>query len=310
MRESTLVILAAGMGSRYGGLKQLDPVGAGGEIIMDYSVYDAIKAGFSKVVFLIRKSMEREFREKILPGIEDKIECAVAFQEMDAFLPKNFVIPEERTKPWGTAHALLCCRKEIDGPFAMINADDFYGEHAFTEIKSALDRMDENKRPMEFFMVGYLLGNTVTDKGKVARGVCAHDGKFLKSIDERTYIVKTPEGPAYSTDGGKTLIHLSGDNLVSMNFWGFGSGFLNEIEKRIPAFFNETIRQNPNEEFYVPALVGELLKENLCTVEVLETHDKWYGVTYREDKPGVEAGIKSLTDLGKYPEKLWEKNNA
>lgn len=310
MKGPTLVILAAGMGSRYGGLKQLDPVGVGGEIIMDFSVYDAIRAGFSKVVFLIRKSMEQEFRERILPGVEDKIECALAFQEMDAFLPEGFKIPEDRTKPWGTAHALLCCREEINGPFAMINADDFYGEQAFREIKNALDRMDINKSPMEFFMVGYLLGNTVTDKGKVARGVCVRNGKFLQSIVERTYIVKTPQGPAYSTDGGKTLIHLSEDNLVSMNFWGFGPRFLDEIEKRMPAFFNETIAQTPNEEFYVPTLVGELLKEKLCTVEVLETHDKWYGVTYREDKPGVEAGIKALADSGKYPDKLWGSRNG
>lgn len=309
MKGPTLVILAAGMGSRYGGLKQLDPVGVSGEIIMDYSVYDAIRAGFSKVIFLIRKSMEQDFREKILPGIEDKIECALSFQEMDAFLPENYKIPEERKKPWGTAHALLCCKDEIDGPFAMINADDFYGKQAFKEIKEALDKMNTEKRPMEFFMVGYLLGNTVTDKGKVARGVCVRDGKFLNSIVERKYVVKTPEGPAYSTDEGKTLIHLSDDNLVSMNFWGFGPGFLEEIEKRLPAFFNDFIPQNPKEEFYVPTLVGELLAENLCTVEVLETQDKWYGVTYKEDKPFVEAGIRALVNAGKYPEKLWESRN-
>ena len=213
MKGPTLVILAAGMGSRYGGLKQLDPVGVSGEIIMDYSVYDAIRAGFSKVIFLIRRSMEEDFRKKILPGIEDNIECALSFQEMDAFLPENYKIPEERKKPWGTAHALLCCKDEIDGPFAMINADDFYGKQAFKEIKEALDKMNTEKRPMEFFMVGYLLGNTVTDKGKVARGVCVRDGKFLNSIVERKYVVKTPEGPAYSTDEGKTLIHLSDDNL-------------------------------------------------------------------------------------------------
>lgn len=309
MKGPTLVILAAGMGSRYGGLKQLDPVGPGGEIIMDYSVYDAIRAGFSKVVFLIRRSMEQDFREKILPGFEDKIECALAFQDMDAFLPEGFEIPAERKKPWGTAHALLCCKDELEGPFAMINADDFYGEQAFRKIKEGLDGMDTDKRPHEFFMVGYLLGNTVTDNGKVARGVCVRSGDMLESIVERTYIVKTPEGPAYSDDGGETLVRLGADNLVSMNFWGFGVGFLDEIKKRISAFFTEVIPQNPNEEFYVPTLVGELLKEKLCAVEVLETKDKWYGVTYKEDKPGVVAGIEALIRAGRYPEKLRESKN-
>lgn len=305
MNEPTLMILAAGMGSRYGGLKQIDPMGHHGEIIMDYSIYDAKRAGFKKVVFLIAPWMREEFDEVIGKRVSQQIETAYAYQEFDKYLPEGFVIPEGRKKPWGTGHAVLCCREVVDGPFAMINADDYYGPSAFQQIYDELKNVDVNARPMRFAMVGYMLGNTVTDKGKVARGLCQTEDGMLRSIIERTYVVKTPDGPAYSLDGGETLTHVPADSPVSMNFWGFTPALFDELARRFPLFLNNALKANPNDEIYIPNIVGEMLREDLCSVKVLQSHDKWYGVTYKEDKPGVMDAITGLINAGVYPENLW-----
>lgn len=305
MTEPTLVVLAAGLSSRYGSLKQIDPIGRHGEIIIDYSVFDAVRAGFKRVVFLIAPWMYDEFEEAIARRVSRHVEIAYAFQTNEKFLPEGFEIPPGRKKPWGTAHALLCCREVLDGPFAMINADDYYGPQAFRDIYSALSSVDCSARPMRFCMAGYRLGNTLTDSGKVSRGICVSERGMLRSIVERTYVVRTPDGPAYSTDGGKTLVPVPADSVVSMNFWGFTPDILCEIERRFPVFLREKLPLNAQDEMYVPNLVGELLREGLCSVRVLESGDVWHGMTYREDKPDVVRAISELTDSGLYPEKLW-----
>ncbi len=305
MKEPTLVVLAAGMGSRYGGLKQIDPVGKNGEIIIDYSVYDALRAGFKKVVFLIRESMREDIERIIGRHVAQHAEVRYVYQEFEKFLPEGFVIPEGRTKPWGTGHAILCCRDVVDGPFAMINSDDYYGPHAFQQIYEALCAMDDDT--LDFAMVGYRLGNTLTDHGKVARGVCEAEDGQLRSIVERTYVVKTPEGPKYSTDGGKTLVPVPEDSTVSMNFWGFTSRIFDELETRFPLWLSTTLQENPTgEEMYIPNVVGQLLREGLATVRVMRSEDRWYGVTYKEDKPAVQQAMSALVEQGLYPERLWE----
>ena len=304
MSEPTLVVLAAGMGSRYGGLKQIDPMGPNGELIIDYSIYDAVRAGFKKVVFLIREWMREDFDQVIGKRISEKVSTAYAYQELERFLPEGYVMPEGRTKPWGTGHALLCCRDVVDGPFAMINSDDYYGPSAYRKIYDYLKNVDETSR--DFSMVGYLLGNTVTDHGKVARGLCNTQKNILKNVVERTYVVKTPTGPAYSLDGGKTLNPVAGDSVVSMNFWGFTPRLFDVLDKRFPEFLNTTIRENPADELFVPNVVGELLTQEQCTVRVMKSEDKWYGVTYHDDKPMVQKAFADLIAAGVYPEKLWD----
>lgn len=306
MSEPTLVVLAAGMGSRYGGLKQIDPVGRHGEIIMDYSIYDALRAGFKRVVILISRQLKEDFDSVIGHRLAGQAELHYAYQDMERFLPAGFVIPEGRKKPWGTAHAVLCCRDVLDGPFAMVNADDYYGPSAFRKMYGALCRADGNAAPMDFSMVGYRLGNTLTEHGKVARGLCMTEGDKLTSIVERTYVVKTPDGPAYSTDGGKTLVPVPADSPVSMNFFGFTPAVFGELERRFPVFLAQTLPGNPTgEEMYIPNVVGDLLHEGLAQVRVMHSEDRWYGVTYKEDKPSVMAAISGLIDEGRYPEKLW-----
>lgn len=307
MCEPALVVLAAGMGSRYGGLKQIDPIGPGGQIIIDYSIYDAYRAGFRKVVFLIRDWMREDFEQIIGRKVARRMEVAYACQEQGKFLPPDFSIPEGREKPWGTAHAVLCCRDVVDGPFAMINADDYYGPSAFRDIYEMLKKADCGASPMDFSMVGYILGNTLTDNGKVARGVCQTDGDRLKSIVERKYVVKTPDGPKYSLDDGKTFSPLPADSTVSMNFWGFTPAIFGEIERRFPKFLNTDLLKNPKtEEMYIPNVVGDLLREGLATVKVMQSTDKWYGVTYKADKPDVERAVAGFIKGGIYPENLWD----
>lgn len=307
MGEPALVVLAAGMGSRYGGLKQIDPVGPCGQIIIEYSIYDAYRAGFRKVIFLIRDWMRKDFEQIIGRKLEGRMSVSYAYQEFGRFLPQGFEIPEGRVKPWGTAHAVLCCRDFIDGPFAMINADDYYGPSAFRDMYGALMAADEKAEPMDFAMAGYVLGNTLTDNGKVARGVCRAAGDRLESIVERKYIVKTPEGPEYSLDDGKTFFPLSPDSTVSMNFWGFTPAIFPELERRFPVFLETELKKNPlTEEMYIPNVVGQLLEEGRATVKVMRSGDKWYGVTYREDKPDVEGAIAGFIKSGLYPEKLWD----
>ncbi len=306
MKKPVLIIMAAGMGSRYGGLKQIDPVDQDGHIIMDFSIYDAVKAGFEKVIFIIKKENEQDFRETIGDRMAQRIEVEYVFQDIAA-LPDGFAVPEGRVKPWGTAHAVLSCLSVVDGPFAVINADDYYGQQAFQMIYDYLASHEDTDR-YQYTMVGYLLENTLTENGHVARGVCETnaDGK-LTEITERVRIEKRADGPAYTEDDGATWTPLAGDTVVSMNMWGFTNSMLPEIRDRFAAFLSENLSKNPLKcEYFLPFVVDELIREDKAEVTVLKSKDRWYGVTYREDKPVVVAAIQSLKDQGLYPQKLWE----
>lgn len=305
MSKPTLVVMAAGMGSRYGGLKQIDPIDNHGNLIIDFSIYDAVKAGFSKVVFVIKKAIEADFKASIGDRISKYIDVEYVYQELDK-LPEGYEIPEGRTKPWGTAHAILCCKDVVDGPFAVINSDDYYGPTAYKLVYDHLVKEDKNDK-YGIALIGYILRNTLTDNGSVARGICqVEDGKLVK-IDERTQIEMDGNDARYTEDGGETYTALSGDSVASMNMWGFNNCFLDELEKRFPIFLNTTAKENPlKSEFFLPITVDDMLKDNLASVDVYTAPDKWYGVTYAEDKPRVSAGIQSLKDKGVYPDKLWK----
>ena len=304
MQKPALVVMAAGMGSRYGGLKQIDPVGRHGEIIMDYSLYDALEAGFEKVVFIINRRIEKDFYDVVGRRAEKHMEVRYVFQQPDAMLPVGFTVPEGREKPWGTAHALLCCKNDVNEPFAAINADDYYGKSAFSVLYDYLKNAKDGDKA-DFSMVGYLAKNTLTEHGSVARGVCEVDKKGeLVNIVERLKIFKTPEGPAYTEDDGKTFVHFPEDNLVSMNFFGFTPALFPALEARFPAFLTEAIEKNPLKgEFLIPQEVGRMLQAGKASVRVLSSPDRWYGVTYREDKPEVMQALNDLTDAGAYPDK-------
>lgn len=307
MKKPVLVIMAAGMGSRYGGLKQIDPVDEQGHIIMDFSLFDAKRAGFEKVVFIIKKENEEDFKAAVGDRMSKHMEVAYAFQDLSN-IPEGFEVPEGRVKPWGTAHAVLSCMDEIDGPFAVINADDYYGSHAFQEIYDYLSTHEDDDK-YRYAMVGYLLKNTVTDNGHVARGLCDinEDGELVK-ITERTRIEKRDGGIAFSEDDGETWIQVPEDTLVSMNMWGFTRSILDEIKAGFPAFLEEGLGKNPMKcEYFLPAVVSDLLGKEKATVAVLSSGDKWYGVTYKEDKPVVVEAIRNLKASGLYPEKLWEE---
>ena len=308
MREPILVIMAAGMGSRYGGLKQIDPVDPQGHIIMDFSIYDAMKAGFKKIVFVIKKEIEEDFKRAIGRRIEKIAEVHYVYQQLDMIPAGVIEIPADRVKPWGTGHAILCCKEVLDAPFAVINADDFYGRDAFVQLFNFLKNTKEEK-PMNIAMIGYILENTLTENGHVARGVCrVNEAGYLEKIDERTMIQKTDGQAHYSEDGGKTFTPVDNKAPVSMNMWGFPLAYLRELEERFPAFLRETVVKNPLKgEFYLPVVVDELLRENLASVKVLRSADRWFGVTYKEDKPMVEAGIRRLKEAGVYPENLREE---
>jgi len=296
--------MAAGMGSRYGGLKQIDPVGRHGEIIMDYSLYDALEAGFEKVVFIINHRIEKDFYDVVGRRAEKHMEVRYVFQQPDAMLPAGFTVPEGREKPWGTAHALLCCKNDVHEPFAAINADDYYGKRAFSVLYDYLKNAKDGDKA-DFSMVGYLAKNTLTEHGSVARGVCEVDKNGeLVNIVERLKIFKTPEGPAYTEDDGKTFVHFPEDNLVSMNFFGFTPALFPALEARFPAFLTEAIEKNPLKgEFLIPQEVGRMLQAGKASVRVLSSPDRWYGVTYREDKPEVMQALNDLTDADAYPDK-------
>ena len=301
MVKPTLVVMAAGMGSRFGGLKQMTPVDPQGDSILHFSLYDAYRAGFGKVVFIIKKSIEEAFREKVLPGLDRYLEVACVNQEVDS-LPEGFEVPAGREKPWGTAHAVLCAKKEIPGPFAVINADDFYGRHAFETIASFLSQPHE---PGEYAMVGYLLCNAMTDNGYVARGICETKNGFLTGVTERTHIEKRGNDAAYTEDG-EHYVPLSGDTIVSMNLWGFSPMILDEIERRFPLFLRENLAKNPLKcEFYLPSVANAQIQENTATIRVLHTDETWYGVTYREDLASVQEAIAKMREEGKYPEHLF-----
>lgn len=306
MKKPVLVIMAAGMGSRYGGLKQIDPIDAEGHIIMDFSIYDAVKAGFEKVVFIIKKENEADFRESIGNRMEKQIQVEYVFQDLHN-LPEGFEVPEGRVKPWGTGHAVLSCLSVIDGPFAVINADDYYGQQAFQMIYDFLTtHRDEEK--YQYTMVGYLLENTLTENGHVARGICETNAEHkLTKITERTCIEKHADGPAYTEDDGATWVQVAGEAIVSMNMWGFSASMLSELNERFSGFLKENLSENPLKcEYFLPFVVDELIREDKAEVTVLESRDRWYGVTYKEDKPVVVKAIQALKDQGLYPQKLWE----
>lgn len=306
MKKPVLVIMAAGMGSRYGGLKQIDPVDAQGHIIMDFSIYDAVKAGFEKVVFIIKKENEADFRSCIGDRMEKQIQVEYVFQDINN-LPEGFKVPEGRTKPWGTAHAVLSCLPVIDGPFAVINADDYYGQQAFRMIYDFL-ASHEDKEKYQYTMVGYLLENTLTENGHVARGVCeTNEAGKLTEITERVRIEKREDGPAYTEDEGNTWTGLAKDTVVSMNMWGFTKSVLEEIHDRFASFLKASLPENPLKcEYFLPFVVDELIREDKAEVTVLKSRDRWYGITYKEDKPAVMKAIQALKDEGCYPQNLWE----
>lgn len=306
MSKPALVILAAGMGSRYGGLKQMDPVDEQGHKIIDFSIYDAWKAGFETVVFIIKKEMEQDFKECVGDPISRHMNVKYVFQELTN-VPEDFTIPEGRVKPWGTTHALLCCKDVIDGPFMVINSDDYYGKSGYRSMYEFLTTQEDGEK-FRYAMVGYELGKTLTDKGSVTRGVCKRDNDgFLEKIVEQKMIVKTAQGAAYSNDEGATFIPIDVTTPVSMNMWGFGKSVMPAFEKAMQRFFKEEVQKNPlKAECLIPTEVDTLLQEEKATVKVLTSADQWFGVTYKEDKPHVVESIKRLKEAGEYPEFLWK----
>ena len=306
-KKPILVVMAAGMGSRYGGLKQIDPVGSQGEAILDFSLFDAHAAGFETAVIIIKEAIRKDFMDTVGKRLEKcPMEIRYAYQELDK-IPEGFTVPAERTKPWGTCHAIMCAKEAIDGaPFAVINADDYYGKSAFRTIYNALEKANDGDK-YDFCMVGYLLGNTVTENGSVARGICETDGNgLLTTIAEQTRIETYEGGIHYTEDGGETWIDVPASTVVSMNMWGYTPGMLNELEARFPAFLQKALVENPAKaEFFLPLAVEQLLREEKATVKVLESPDKWYGVTYAADKPQIVAALKGMTEQGLYPDGLW-----
>ena len=302
MKEPTLVIMAAGMGSRFGGLKQITSVDDSGHAIIDFSLFDAYRAGFRKVAFIIKHEIEDAFKAAVGERMEKYFDVKYVFQQLDK-LPEGYEVPEGRAKPWGTGHAVLCCRDAVDGPFAVINADDFYGKGAYEAIYKFLS---EDRPLSEYAMVAYRLRNTVTENGHVARGVCSVNDGFLQDIIERTHIEKRG-GDAAFTEDGVCFTPLSGDTPVSMNFWGFSQQMLAELEARFPAFLDKGLAENPLKcEYFLPFVADEQLKEGIATVRVLDCDETWYGMTYKEDLDFVKAAIAKMKADGIYPEKLWD----
>ena len=302
--KPTLVVLAAGMGSRYGGLKQVDPVGPSGEAILDYSVFDAHRAGFGKVVFIIRKDFEAEFRERVGSKYEGILPVEYCYQDIND-LPSPFTVPAERAKPWGTAHAIRAARDVVKEPFAAINADDFYGRDAFAKLAAFLQRPAAADGKFHFAMVGYKLDLTLSDNGSVARGICKVDGGKLESVTEMTKLVRVPGG-AENREDESNPVKLTGEERVSMNLWGFTPELFAALESRFPAWLEKNGAELKS-EWYIPFVVDELIHEGKADVEVLPTDSNWFGVTYREDKPFVTAEIGKLVAAGEYPQSLLAK---
>lgn len=305
MKEPVLVVMAAGMGSRYGGLKQIEPMGPSGESLMDYSLYDARLAGFKRVVFVIKKEMDKNFRETIGKRISSFFEIEYVYQDLGD-IPSGFSVPETRMKPWGTGHAVWAARSVVDGPFAVINADDFYGRQAFSEIYKFLKNEKDPDR-LEFALVGYRLENTLTENGSVSRGVCSFADGFLESITERKRIEKSKGGPQYSEDDGKTWVSLKPDEIVSMNLWGFTQGFIEALSKSFSTFLQRVAENlSEEEEFYLPFAVNELIKTKKVKVRLLTSEDQWYGITYKKDGPLVREMIGKMVENGRYQYGLWD----
>ena len=304
--KTTLVIMAAGIGSRFGGgIKQLEPVGPGGEIIMDYSIHDALEAGFEKVVFIIRKDLEKDFKEVIGNRIERIAEVAYAYQEL-ADLPEGFTLPEGRTKPWGTGQAVLSIKGLVDGPFAVINSDDYYGKECFKNMHRYMtEEMDTERKIYDICMSGFILANTLSENGTVTRGVCQEnpDGT-LKEVAETYQIRMTPEGLAGADESG-ARIALDASQLVSMNMWGLPASFLDELERGFPEFLASVPDGDIKKEYLLPRIIDKLIKSGQATVKILNTPDKWFGVTYKEDKEQVVNAIRGLIEAGVYKEKLF-----
>ncbi|WP_347838093.1 sugar phosphate nucleotidyltransferase [uncultured Draconibacterium sp.] len=299
--KPTLLILAAGMGSRFGGLKQVEPVGPNGEAIIDYTIFDAIRAGFGKVVFIIRESFADAFREKFDKKLNGKIEVEYVFQELDK-LPKGFTLPKGREKPWGTAHAILVAKELINEPFCALNADDFYGEKAYSVMADFLQNTVQEKT---YSMIGYQLNNTLSEHGSVSRGICTvNENNNLVKIVETTKIFKKGDA-AVSVEADGSEVALSGTEKASMNFWGFHPSLFTSLEKKFVQFLEEEI-DKPKSEMYIPSVVFEMIEDKEIDVKVLEANSPWFGVTYKEDKPIVVQKIKDLIDAGVYPEKLWD----
>ena len=307
MNKPVLVVMAAGMGSRFGGLKQMAPIDDNGHVILDYTVYDAHRAGFDTVIFVIKPEIEKDFREKVGDRISKVMDVKYVFQRADD-LPEGYTVPEGRTKPWGTAQAVLAARDVIDGPFAVINADDYYGPEGFEEIYNYLLHHPDTPEMYEYAMVGYLLKNTLTETGTVARGVCTETASgYLHSVIERTRIMQGDRRPMYTEDEGRSWHELCEDDIVSMNLWGFQKSYLEEAWAGFPAFLDTCLAQNPLKgEYFLPTVVSNLLSRHKARVKVLRSNDRWYGVTYKEDKPGVVAALADLREKELYPEKLWE----
>ncbi len=304
-KEPTLIIMAAGMGSRYGGLKQVDKITDAGEIILDFSLYDAMMAGFNRAVFVIREEHRDLFRELVDERAGRFMQVEYAYQDLTD-IPEGVEIPEDRVKPWGTSHAILACRDLIDGPFAVINADDYYGPGGFVSVYNYLSEHEDGEK-YSYCMAGYKLGNTITEHGHVTRGVCETDENgFLTQITERSKIMRRLEGICYTEDDGETWHLLPEDTLVSMNFWGFTASMMDELRKGSEEFFADEMPANPlKSEFLLPRSVDKLIKEGKAQVKVLTCNDKWCGVTYREDKEIVRDQLQSKKDKGEYPERLW-----
>lgn len=300
--KPVLVIMAAGLGSRYGGLKQIDKIGPNGEIILELSVYDAVRAGFEKVVFIIRKEIEADFKELIGDKLSNFVDIEYVFQEGNN-LPEGFTVPEGRTKPWGTGQAILCTKNVINEPFVVINADDFYGAESF---KLMYDFLSQNSNPYEYSMVGFNLCNTLSEHGHVARGVCNVEDGYLVDVTERTKIIKKGE-QAFYTEDEEVWTELDYNSIVSMNMWGFMPTIFEVIEKGFVKFLSTEVPNNPlKSEFYIPTIVSDALNNNIAKVRVMSSKDKWYGVTYKEDKDLVRNAIQGLIDNGAYPKNLWK----
>lgn len=299
--KTALVVLAAGMGSRYGGLKQMDPIGPNGEAILEFSVYDALQAGFNEVVFIIRREMEADFRELIGNKMEPYINVKYVFQSLDSVMPQGFEKDEERKKPWGTGHAMLCVKDVVDCPFAIINADDFYGRGSYEMLHEYLVTHTENPA-----LVGYTLENTLTENGSVTRGICQAENGFLSSVKERKRIEITADGIAYFE--ADTWHPVDGKSLVSMNMWGFYPEIFDQLESGFQDFLQKNVAENPlTSEFLIPVFIDQLIEKQAIQVALLGSDEKWFGVTYQEDKPKVKAGIKAVVDQGLYPQNLWTK---
>ena len=306
MKKPQLVIMAAGLGSRYGGLKQMDPVDQHGQWIIDYSIFDALRAGFGQIILIVKPENEAIFRETLGQRVGDQADLVFVHQRPEV-LPEGFSIPEGRVKPWGTAHAVLCAKDAINAPFAVINADDFYGPGAFREVH---DFLVSDHPENEYAMVGYRVENTLTENGHVARGVCAMDesGNHLTGIVERTHIEPRPGGAAFTEDDGKTFHFLPAGTIVSMNMWGFTPDILAEIQGRFAAFLRENLPVNPLKcEYFLPLIPNQLIAEGKAQVRVLPTHEKWFGVTYHDDMPMLQQAIARMKANGLYPDSLWRK---